>query len=447
MSKECIAALTSLPPGEGRAAHYRQCIASWRGAGMEVFSFNHPSEIPALHAQYDVNFVPVVDTAAAVLGHPYIPINRMLEWATSQGGPVFLVNADIELRLSQWDMKRIRRICDGALCYFVRHNYSYDTRHASRELYGIDAFLLSGTDASHFPSSFMSMGAPYWDYWIPYHFGRRGTPIYTMDSRVLLHKDHSRQWSPEAWHRCALEFDRLFGLLGEDRSYDACMLMAADVRAFFDSHKRIIPAQPGPIRAWLQEKFSTPGPKTFLELGAYDGSDTVWMAKLPGVIVHAFEPDPRNCPAPLRNVTVTRAAVSDFDGRLPFLLSEAGWGRPWTCSSSLKQPRSHLSRFPVSFGETIEVESVTLDRYARANRLGTVDFIWADVQGAEGEMIRGGRDLLRRTRYLYTAYSDDESYEGQVSLADICGLLPGFRVVELWHDEVLLENENVSASY
>jgi FkbM family methyltransferase len=189
--------------------------------------------------------------------------------------------------------------------------------------------------------------------------------------------------------------------------------------------------------------FSKRGTKTFLELGAHDGSDTAWLAKLPDVVLHAFEPDPRNCPPPLPNVTLTRAAVSDVEGRLPFFLSEMGWGRQWTYSSSIKRPKTHLSRYPVSFGPTIEVESLTLDCYAHRNGLSTVDFIWADVQGAEGEMIRGGRDLLRRTRYLYTAYSDDEWYEDQVCLCDICAMLPEFRVLELWPDEVLLENKNL----
>ena len=132
---------------------------------------------------------------------------------------------------------------------------------------------------------------------------------------------------------------------------------------------------------------------------------------------------------------------------MPFVLSQTGWGRPWTYSSSLKQPKGHLARYPVSFGETIEVESVTLDAYARRNDLGRVDFIWADIQGAEGDMIRGGRDLLSRTRYLYTEYSDDELYEGQATLGDICDLLPGFRVVELWPDEVLLQNESLESDF
>jgi FkbM family methyltransferase len=221
------------------------------------------------------------------------------------------------------------------------------------------------------------------------------------------------------------------------------MRMCAEVRAAFDARKNVLPAQPPPIRDWVQQHFSYRGPKLFLELGAHNGSDTAWMAALPDVVIHAFEPDPRNHPPPFANVVLTRAAVSDRDGRAPFILSETGWGQPWTHSSSLNQPKNHLTRYPVTFDETIEVDAITLDAYARLHRLHTVDFIWANIQGAEGEMIRGGRDLLSRTRFLYIEYSDDELYEGQVTLKDICVMLPEFRVIELWPYEVLLQNQNI----
>ena len=70
-----------------------------------------------------------------------------------------------------------------------------------------------------------------------------------------------------------------------------------------------------------------------------------------------------------------------------------------------------------------------------------IDFILADVQGAEGEMIRGGRKALARTRYLFTEYSDDQMYRGQPSLSEILAMLPTFRLLELWPDDVLLENQ------
>ena len=69
-----------------------------------------------------------------------------------------------------------------------------------------------------------------------------------------------------------------------------------------------------------------------------------------------------------------------------------------------------------------------------------IDFIWADVQGAEGDMIRGGQRALAKTRFLYTEYCNRELYEGQLSLRQMLGLLPEFEVVRRFPNDVLLEN-------
>ena len=86
------------------------------------------------------------------------------------------------------------------------------------------------------------------------------------------------------------------------------------------------------------------------------------------------------------------------------------------------------------------MQTVTLDSFARDAGLSTVDFIWAEVQGSEGDLARGGAETFRRTRYLYTEYSNDEMYEAQACLDDLLAALPDFRVVELWPEHVLLEN-------
>lgn len=117
-------------------------------------------------------------------------------------------------------------------------------------------------------------------------------------------------------------------------------------------------------------------------------------------------------------------------------------GQPWNYSSSIKRPKNHLQRHPVTFGPRTEVRAITLDSFCRQEGIELIDFIWADIQGAEGEMIRGGRGALSKTRYLYTEYSNDELYEDQVSLSDILQMLPDFRVVELWAEDVLLENRH-----
>ncbi|MCI0337077.1 MAG: FkbM family methyltransferase [Acidobacteria bacterium] len=445
MMRETIFALTSLPPARERAPLIRDCIKSWRDAGLQVRAYNHPDEIAGLAGLYDVEFVPVMKTTASVFGRHFVPIKAMLDWAAEQNVPVLLINSDIRLRMAEWELRRFRWLSNGGLCYFVRYNHSGDMMRASREPNGIDAFLFHGRDVTQFPDSFLSMGQPFWDYWVPYTFASRNLPIFAVEFPAAFHQNHASGWSWANWHRCALEFARTTEELGSDQSFQNCQAMSLRMRQKFDQRKISISPRPVEIQEWVRQSFGYPGPKIFLECGAHRGTDTEWMARIPGVTIHAFEPDPRNEQAIRANVILHRAAIAERDGHGPLILSQQGWGREWTYSSSIKQPKHHLQRYPVTFGEAIDVELVTLDTFYREHKLDVVDFIWADVQGAEGEMIRGGHRMLERTRYLYTEYSDDELYVQQSSLKEILEMLPEFRVIELWPDDVLLENRRLKA--
>lgn len=435
-----IVALTSLSPSEQSLGRTRQAVASWRRAGLEVVAFNHPSEIPRLTQLYDVAFVPVVETADAVFGRHYIPIVTMLDWAATHNVPALLINADIELRAADWELKRLRWLADDGLCYIVRHNYNQDARHATREPHGIDAFLFHGRHVHGLPPSFLSMGQPFWDYWLPHSFVTRGLPIYSVDFPLAFHQSHPNRWSWESWRRCSLEFIRITGETIHDTSYPSCHAMSTRVRQHFDRHRTPMTQHTTQIRQWVQQTFSHPKPKVFIELGAHCGEDTAWLAQLPNVTLHAFEPDPRNRFAAPTNVEIHRQAVGAYTGPGQLTLSEVGWGQEWTYSSSLLKPKNHVYRYPVTFGRTVKVDVTTLDAFTESAGIDRVDFIWADIQGAEGDMIRGGQKTLARTRYLYTEYSDDELYEGQATLRQIMDLLPAYKVIELWPEDVLLVN-------
>jgi FkbM family methyltransferase len=444
MKAETIFALTSLSPAPWRAARQRTCIASWKNAGLRVCSVNHPSEMAALSSLYDVNLLPVTQTSKDVFGSSFVPVSAALKWAADLDAAVLLINSDIELRLTPWEMKRIRWLAECGLCYFVRYNQSGDFGPAAREPFGIDAFLLHGRDAGLVPDSFLSIGQPFWDYLLPHLFAERDRRIYSVDFPVAFHRDHPRQWSWENWLRCALEFERITGTRTDDCSFEGCVNRSVRVREAFDRKKQSLSPQPMQIRDWVERRFRNAERKTFLELGSHCGTDTAWMAALTNVTIHAFEPDPRNHQPVRPNVIQQRVAIADRNGRGPFVLSHQGWGQEWTHSSSIKKPANHLVRYPVTFGATIDVETLTLDTYCRREGLGIIDFIWADIQGAEGEMIRGAGETLARTRYLYTEYSDDELYEGQVTLRDMVTMLPHFRVIEVWADDVLFENSKLS---
>jgi FkbM family methyltransferase len=275
-------------------------------------------------------------------------------------------------------------------------------------------------------------------------FASRGRPLFTPAFPAAFHRSHPNQWSWHTWFRCGGEFARVSGEPGSTDTHQDCMALSARVRARIDSATTEVSRLPPPIREWVERTFGGDGPKLFLELGSHQGTDTAWLAEVPGVTLHGFEPDPRNMQPPRPNVTIHRAAVWERDGRGPFVLSREGWGMEWTHSSSLRRPKNHLQRFPVTFGDTVEVELVALDTFTRVYGIEHVDFIWADIQGAEGDFVRGGLETLRNTCYLYTEYSDDELYEGQATLAEILELLPDFGVLELWPEDVLLENRRLA---
>jgi len=112
------------------------------------------------------------------------------------------------------------------------------------------------------------------------------------------------------------------------------------------------------------------------------------------------------------------------------------------CPALLKSRRSTSHCYPwCTFGEPIIVQTKKLDTWCREESVKQIDLIWADVQGAEENLIRGGREALRRTLYLFTEYSNRELYEGQIGLRKIRDLLPDFDVVYRFEADVLLKNK------
>ncbi|MGA2129882.1 MAG: hypothetical protein ABSG76_27435, partial [Xanthobacteraceae bacterium] len=178
---EPIVAATSLSPDIRKVNRQQACIGSWLQAELRVVSFNHPSEIAVLRQWYDIDFVPVEDTSVNVFGRHFVPISAMLDWAAERPTPMMLINSDIQLRISPWELTRLRWLSEGGLCYIVRHNHQGDVRRTWQEPSGIDCFILGSRDAELFQSSFLSMGQPFWDYWIPFIFASSRRPVRAVE--------------------------------------------------------------------------------------------------------------------------------------------------------------------------------------------------------------------------------------------------------------------------
>jgi 2-O-methyltransferase len=195
-----------------------------------------------------------------------------------------------------------------------------------------------------------------------------------------------------------------------------------------------------------------------LDIGCNDGGHTLAFLRLfKNSKVFAFEPDLRALENFRNNVKDERAtlfdlAISDQDGTTEFYLSDGipspEWKelRPagWDLSGSIKKPKKALEIHPwCTFDKTIVVKTKRLDTWCQEQGVKAIDFIWADVQGAEENLIAGARETLSRTRYFYTEYCNKELYEGEIGIKRILKMLPDFELLVRFPNDVLLANRRV----
>jgi len=199
------------------------------------------------------------------------------------------------------------------------------------------------------------------------------------------------------------------------------------------------------------------------EFGTCDGQHTNVMCSILKQMnkqfkYHAFEGDYRIIPRfweinnnHVNEVILNHAAIGNADGEVTFNLSggfetrEGHFKQAFYGSSSIRKPKKTLEYWPDMTFEESKVKCYKFDTYYNQVNPGIIDFIWADIQGAEGDLIDGGQEALSKTRYLYTEYSNDELYEGEIALDEIIKKLPGnWSVVENYGSDVLLKNESFS---
>ena len=193
---------------------------------------------------------------------------------------------------------------------------------------------------------------------------------------------------------------------------------------------------------------------TILEIGANVGQTTIEFLKaMPHAKIYCFEPDPRaivqfkkNINHP--NVCLIESAIGAINGQTQFHQSNGdGNFKDWNQSGSIRRPKTHSQEWPwVKFESVIEVAISRLDDWMMRQGLSEIDFIWADTQGAEIDLIKGASNTLRNTRFFYTEYSDAEWYEGQITLKEIDDSLEDFDLVRVFKMDALFENTRLTTA-
>ena len=133
---------------------------------------------------------------------------------------------------------------------------------------------------------------------------------------------------------------------------------------------------------------------TVFDVGANIGYYTILASKLAGNKgrVYAFEPDKRNLRLlkenikinDCQNVTIIPKVVSEKNGKVIFY------------SNLLSQGESSLAK--IGFSKKERVKSTNLDDFIRKEKIGNVDVLKIDVEGAEIGVINGGRKFLEKNK-------------------------------------------------
>ncbi|MCW5734323.1 MAG: FkbM family methyltransferase [Enhydrobacter sp.] len=169
----------------------------------------------------------------------------------------------------------------------------------------------------------------------------------------------------------------------------------------------------------LLDRVLKPG-MVFVDVGANDGLYTLFAARRvgPSGKVLAFEPSTRERinlernieRNELRNVTVLPVALGRSCGLAELRLAQ-----------SSHAGHNTLGRFAndgVKAEGTEQVQLQTLDSLAAERRLGRIDVMKIDVEGAEASVIEGARKVLTATRPLIVLEISDKALRGQGSDAE-----------------------------
>ena len=150
-----------------------------------------------------------------------------------------------------------------------------------------------------------------------------------------------------------------------------------------------------------------------------------FLSLRPGCLVYSFEPL-RDCFDELQRVmadtpgfTAFNVALGESDGEAEFFRSEFS-----PSSSLLRMGESHKELFP--FTREVSTKTVTimrLDSYLDDITVRGELLVKIDVQGAEAQVLRGGRRLLLSADAVLAEVGYFQLYDGQATIQEISGLL------------------------
>ena len=159
-----------------------------------------------------------------------------------------------------------------------------------------------------------------------------------------------------------------------------------------------------------------------VEVGAFNGDDTLIYSQIQDSKVWCFEPVPelyeylkyrfeKN-----NNVFVINKAISDFDGKAKFNI--ANKPDSFASSSLYKLSQFGIENTPIRFVEEIEVDVIRMDTFIKEYNIDKIDYFHCDAQGNDFKVLKSFGNKLSiieqgqvEVDYKGSIYDSDNSIE------------------------------------
>jgi hypothetical protein len=192
-----LTAVTSVSPNPANRERQLLCLQSWLDIGLEVITVNTADELRTVSLPNDVQAC-TNETLTTIYDRPTQPIWNLLQAGIGTGHHFMLINSDIEICGDPSLLERAIAHSDS-LTIGIRWNHERGKLLATREEWGLDAFLMTTEMARTVPPLKYGLGKPAWDYWIPHHFRSFGYSFDWIKQPFFFHELHPLGWSQPEW--------------------------------------------------------------------------------------------------------------------------------------------------------------------------------------------------------------------------------------------------------
>jgi hypothetical protein len=192
-------AITSLNPNPKRWDRQRKCLESWVRYGLPVTVVNTQAEIDGFTLPEGVTAI-ACENMTTLYDRQTQFVSSLVRVGRETGMPFMLINSDIEIHGST-DLLDAALALPETLTIGIRYNHpeTSSIKHATRELSGLDVFLMTPQMAATIPEAPFGIGKPVWDYWLPAHFRKEGIQFNWIKQPLFCHERHKIGWTKREW--------------------------------------------------------------------------------------------------------------------------------------------------------------------------------------------------------------------------------------------------------